>query len=331
VTLTYAGDPNAAAFERFSEFAAGSSWLDAVGAEFGVGTGTAAAALRLPGGGPMTITDDELKHVIATNIASGALPEPVGDPNDFVYMFYFPASTTVLDMHGAPICPAGPPGDFVAGYHYEYADAVRHFAYAVVAGCARAQEVIDYEFTASHELIEAATDPYPTLDPAYNITDYRDAWRYTFGELGDLCNQKRVMSCGHLLTRVWSNAAALSGGSPCVPVPAGEAYFNTSVPTTMLQNVVPGQVLSFPVTGFSDRPVPDWLAYATVYPALSTFYPVLAPDTFHPNNGHVTTLTITVPTTAMHGDYATIYLVSTENVTTYATDFSLWPIALYVP
>ncbi len=70
----------------------------------------------------------------------------------------------------------------------------------------------------SHELIEAATDPLPSSNPAYVQEDNADiVWTLvTDGEVADMCefnDDANVVPPGgtYMIQRTWSNAAAARG------------------------------------------------------------------------------------------------------------------------
>jgi hypothetical protein len=110
-------------------------------------------------------------------------------------------------------------------------------AYAVIPRCSSFDGFtgIDAVTAAtSHELLEGTTDPYGT---AFATTDLAHSyWAEAVGgggEIGDMCAQT-LESFTHfpelpayLVQRCWSNKAALTGGDPCVPLPAGDVYFNS--------------------------------------------------------------------------------------------------------
>jgi hypothetical protein len=86
--------------------------------------------------------------------------------------------------------------------------------------------------SASHEIIEAATDPYPNTGAAYGDLDAdHELWKYMLGgaEIGDMCAQNLSSfgvssELGYAVQRSWSNQAAKSGHDPCVP--QTNVYFN---------------------------------------------------------------------------------------------------------
>ena len=147
---------------------------------------------------------------------------------------------------GAPASDAGGGGGVVStgcvdfgGYHSAIQLDAAHnnavVAYAVVPRCANFDgfKGIDaVTAAASHEIAEAATDPF--LD-AYISTDNAHRYWSTIlggGEVGDMCAQNlgsfvKFPELPYLVQRIWSNKAAVAGTDPCTPVPTGEVYFNT--------------------------------------------------------------------------------------------------------
>ena len=86
---------------------------------------------------------------------------------------------------------------------------------------------------ASHELAEAATDPYPSTNPAWvEVDEAHFYWDRALGggEVGDMCAQfdgsfVKFPELPYLVQRIWSNKAALAGQEPCPPPPPNENYF----------------------------------------------------------------------------------------------------------
>jgi hypothetical protein len=133
----------------------------------------------------------------------------------------------------------------VGGYHGSVTSPVLggDVAYAVVPSCAFGGPTTD-ESTASmsHELIEAATDPFSSDRNVQNVAWYgfdqnHFDWMY-FNELqaenGDACEfyreaffQNTEPSFSYVVQRIWSNSSIAGGHHPCVPVPSGP-YFNVT-------------------------------------------------------------------------------------------------------
>jgi hypothetical protein len=87
--------------------------------------------------------------------------------------------------------------------------------------------------TASHEMLEAVTDPHPITSPAYSgVNDVGLAFSLYLGgaELADMCDGDTApfvtpRDLPFVVQRGWSNRAAASGHDPCVPA-IQDPYFN---------------------------------------------------------------------------------------------------------
>lgn len=149
------------------------------------------------------INDIEIQKEIEMQIDAGNLPKP--DSNT-VYMIHFP-SDMQISVEGMFSCYS------FGGYHNgakneKYGD----LFYAVLPDCAFSLDaqtsVTGATFVASHELIEAVTDPYPTpgSSPAYP-----QAWNDVGGnEIADLCQDGHGKLAGlsgeYTISMEWSNS-----------------------------------------------------------------------------------------------------------------------------
>ena len=93
-------------------------------------------------------------------------------------------------------------------------------------------------FMASHEMVEASTDPFGT---AYAQTDLDHiAWAYFFGsEVGDMCAFHAGAAItpsdiGFAVQRTWSNAAAAAFEDPCVPGESSPLFLAAPVGETSI-------------------------------------------------------------------------------------------------
>jgi len=85
----------------------------------------------------------------------------------------------------------------------------------------------------SHEIVEAATDPFGPTKPAWDTPDAPHAFLPLLvggPEVADYCypfeaSYYVASDIGHAVARSWSNAAAAAGHDPCVPADA-TPYFN---------------------------------------------------------------------------------------------------------
>ena len=204
--------------------------------EYGVGPATSDAPIQLMETATQNLDDTAIQAWLAgkLNMNDPAFGTP--DENT-LYVLVYPQTTTIA-MQGASSCK-----DF-GGYHsnitLDAAHNTLNVAYAVIPSCGNFDgftAVDAVTATTSHEIIEAATDPYPMTMPAYGQVDNNHIyWMFALGggETGDMCAQfkdafGKLPELPYVVQRSWSNKAASAGHDPCVPSPVGQAYFN-SVP-----------------------------------------------------------------------------------------------------
>ena len=87
----------------------------------------------------------------------------------------------------------------------------------------------------SHELVEAATDPFPDSNPAYGQTDDDDiVWTVvTGGEIADMCefnDDANIIPPGstYMVQRTLVERRRRRLKNPCVPRGDHDPYFNSS-------------------------------------------------------------------------------------------------------
>jgi hypothetical protein len=228
VTVTWNSDPNAATFEQFGDVIGASQYWKAVTSEYGVDLAVSRAAnhVRITTAAPKSLSETDIETFIGSRVTTAGSGWPAPTENS-VYILYIPAQTQVL-LEGQETCGQG-----VGGYHSDISAGGRSLAYAVVPQCG---DVNDSTLSASHELAEAATDPYPQTKPAFSgFKPEHLAWDVfqTFeSENGDACEfyQDAFLGAGETdlpfaVQRQWSNARGAAGHHPCVPAPA-VPYFN---------------------------------------------------------------------------------------------------------
>ncbi len=218
ISVTYPGDPLQGSLDTFtSTIFTSSYWM--VGAEYGVKSGHAGAAVHRPDAPPTSIDDTQLQQEIPGWIADGELGQVPSEP---IYIFYFPA--------GVQVTNAGQQGciDF-GGYHSSVPLANGSLvAYAVIPRCSNLclSPLDSATSAASHEIMEASTDPYfENRQGAWGAVDAANIGFSLFpgAEVGDLClltndNLFTPTDLPYLVQRIWSNAAAAANENPCVPV-----------------------------------------------------------------------------------------------------------------
>ena len=233
VTVTWPGDSRANDLEQLGDTVGAGNYWKAVVSEYGALAAVSGTPnhVRLTEAPPASISDSELQTFVETHVAATdatAWPTPAsGNP---VYILYLPESTDLI-LQGQSACAQG-----VGGYHDSTTVNGRSTAYAIVPSCGDFDSVT---LSASHELAEAATDPYPRSRPAWSgFQDTDLAWdmfQQFQSENGDACEFYRDSELApgesdvmFTVQRQWSNKSAKAGHSPCVPAPKGEVYFNTT-------------------------------------------------------------------------------------------------------
>lgn len=334
-TVTFGSDARAPQLEAFAQWIVGSQWLATVGAEYGIGSGSAAGAVHDPQTPPAAITSAEIEAYLGSGVTSGAIPKPAAPFTlaDALYVVYYPQAThittTFVDGIIKKSCT-----DF-GGYHGEVHQNGLDFAYAAIPTCGGNIPGLDavgtVEEIVSHEILEAATDAMPITAPAYQLhADPEDAWYSTFEfevELGDMCEAptRFVMEDGFPAQRTWSNAAAAAGGEPCVPVDPSLPVYGISAPTAT-QHVAAGSAVDIPVTGWSTGPLADWQLTPEFFGGTRLTVQVRNPTL---NNGVATMVHVAVPASVASGSHASYALVSAH--TTDGSDGTMWPLAIDVP
>src|SRR5262249_35501366 len=160
-------------------------------------------------------TDTDLEAWLAKVI--GVAPFPPVVPQA-IYAVFLPQGVTLTETGVGDTCT------FVGGFHGEVWNAGNiDVTYALLprsAGYAGWSDLDLLTGALSHELVEAATDPFYRTYPAYlTVDDPHNIWNaVTYGEVGDLCqfspqSYQRLVD-NYLVQRSWSNASAKAGHDP---------------------------------------------------------------------------------------------------------------------
>jgi hypothetical protein len=328
VPITFQDDPNRPTLEAHAQWAVTSTWLTEVGPEYGVGLGSILGTGEIMTNAPTSITNDQLKSMLAGWIVAGTVPRPSdGTFNSVLYVVYLPSQSTItLTSTGGPTLTSCM--DF-GGFHEEMDLDGIHASYAVVNACPSSTpgltDLEDEEVAASHEIFEAMTDRFPDTAPGWTFTQNTVVpWLLIGGELGDLCALPRVVyhQGQFYAQRIWSDAAAASGTKdPCAPQDPALPYYGVTTATTTVQVAAGGQ-FAFPLVGWSTAPVGAWGLGAQ--PGGGTFNPGVSVDTNSMTNGGRATLTVTVPQGTPQGGYALVWVSSALSM----TDYHLWPLLI---
>jgi hypothetical protein len=248
--IVYPGNPNEAALSTFAQRLAASTYWAETTEEYGVGAlsyaGTTVLAGETP---PDRITSVEIQTWMGQKLRSGAFGAP--DPQA-IYTIVYPATTRIEQPN--PVNPIFGPAASCSnfrGYHNNVgvaltdAGASTNFAYAVLATCTSSLD--DLTEVASHEWVEASTDPEVTENGLFTTSAGPDAAYYSAdpdhavwnilalgGEAGDLCEPERPeavytpLDVGNAVQRTWSNRLAAASHDPCAPPIAGLPFFDSA-------------------------------------------------------------------------------------------------------
>jgi hypothetical protein len=328
VTITYADYPYRADVEAYGDWIVGSDWLATVGAEYGIQLGSN-TNVELPDAAPSTLTDTQIQNLIAGWQSDGTVPTPA--PNTLYMLYLRDAQTHVTGAFGIESCVV------YYGYHSEAMIGNAHFAYALISTCAPSGvygELPQTEQTASHELMEAATDPFYYSAPAYLLDGV-----FTFaGELGDLCQGRNDAEGQFAYQRIWSNRAAAAGDDPCAPPNPNDPYFRVEVSPTQVTQLVIGEETELTFTAWSTAPVPQLGVW--IYSLGGEFQPYVVdpwsgidqtffegltlPDAPLLTNGESGHLKLTLPPTARPGQKAALMVYASRSLDVYTA----WPFVI---
>src|SRR5262249_52989906 len=113
---------------------------------------------------------------------------------------------------------------------------------------------------AAHQLIDAATDPCPPpMDGYYADPPMTDPWSLIRSEISELCGgEAPIIEGSFAFPRVYSNHAAEARKSPCTPFVPDDAWSDVSAVPSTMQVVPRGGSVTFRLTGWSTREIPDW-------------------------------------------------------------------------
>jgi hypothetical protein len=285
VMVTFAGDALASQLESFGSSLMSSTWWNTVRAGMCagatgpcVGDGGPGVSVAIPTPASARYTDSAtggpstLQTWLAGAISSGILPAPgAGAVSNSIYVVFLPQTTSV-SLDGQTSCADG---SFV-GYHAWLTLGAQQIPYAVVVECptlapafpsVQATTLLEQTtIAASHEIVEAASDPIPPTGYALDATNTAN-WGWLDltggGELADMCvdllglNQDHASDGVFVAQRVWSNARAAANQDPCVPPLAGATYFNVAPRQSFFVLPVGGSA-TFEADAFSLAPMSDW-------------------------------------------------------------------------
>lgn len=279
--ITFANDTAdmVAAAEDFVATLGPTTYWSSVATEYGIGGITTGAPVRLAERAPIGINDAVLQTWLREKLTAADAGAEFDPPtSNSLYVIFYPASTHV-SYGGTQSC------QYFFGYHGGLVVNGQHVAYAVIPRCSESGKTLTQVMssTTSHEIIEAATDPWPDDQPGYaQVDDAHFVWEaMLLSEVGDLCAQDTSSfftpaNYSYEVQRSWSNAAARAGKDPCQPELPGEVYF-AAVPVleddviigyqgyaavTKGVKIAVGATKTIDVKLFSEGPHADWTVRA---------------------------------------------------------------------
>jgi hypothetical protein len=263
-------------------------------------------------------------------------------------VIYFPSTTTITMPNNGQTATSC---QQFGGYHSHVVldkagGGTVDTAYAIVPQCTNPLLGIKTSVSASHEIIEAATDPLVTDQQAngYYMDQTRDAWTsISAAEVGDVCallkdfatnpfaspSADEATEGSFTVQRSFSNKSLLANNDPCVPAPAG-VYFNVA-PETETLKMNTGDTKTVTLTGFSNGPTADWDVKTLDFTALTNPFGgggvlSLSLDKAKANNGTTLQLTVKVTGTVDAQTGASFVIISTSG-----NKVSFWPMIVHTP
>jgi hypothetical protein len=353
IPVTFPSDPYQTQIVAFTMGIGASTYWSTIVSQYGVEPATMGTPVILttenePPGTGGTISDGDIQTWLQQAIESGPLMST--NSSNTVYALYFPSGTTITLQQGGQTVTSC---ESFGGYHNSTTDPTTeaNITYAVIPRCGSfetggGQMLTGFDAVsgpASHEYLEAVTDPEPeTNTPAYVQPDLNDIiWQFIVGggEIGDMCAQNpgafyTPSDLAFVVQRAWSNSAAAASHDPCEPELPGEVYFNSVgvLPNTLIDvggesfntnavSVNVGSSVTVPVDLYSDGPTSGpWTVQALDAQTLEGGPAALSFtwDSTSGQNGQTLHLTITANSSPSEGIDAVII------VSQLGTQANLW-------
>jgi hypothetical protein len=176
-------------------------------AQYGIGAGTCHPGF-VDNRTATSVSDAAIHTELNRLFTAGSLPSP--NANTY-YPVHFPSGVVITAPDGSRSCVQ------FCGYHGTYVRNGVNVNYGVIpdigsggcqSGCGTGTVTDNTDSVASHEYVEAVTDPAVGLATVFGPPL---AWydQVDNGEIGDLCNGQEAIGCcnGFTVQKEWSNAA----------------------------------------------------------------------------------------------------------------------------
>jgi hypothetical protein len=269
-------------------------------------------------------------------------------PAETIFLLYLPDGVSYVDHDGNVNCGCS----VLRGAHAWPTVVSPEQPLAFVQRCPSSTPLDSATFVASHEVIEALTDPTGkgfTIPHAGGTARFETTPFASLSddeiEVGDLCSSTRYRENGSLYTRVWSTSAAAAGIDPCVPAlsPPDAPYYAVSGSGSEWAGVSPGGTVDVALVAWSTAPMEDWYVYPYALRGSggrgdNGFVASMSGDTphvldgttyFSVRNGSHVYLHVTAPKTVSAGDWELIDVWSLLAVSR-GDRAHFWPVGIYV-
>lgn len=259
-TVTFAGDDPelVARLERFGDTITTSGWWREVVAGYCAGTddcigdGSPGRHVRVSERLPREVTPPDIEAILNSAAAAGRFGTI--DPNTLV-VTYLPPGVALTDAEVLRYC------DGPRALHHTFRHDGVIVPYALIPRCGDEETLT---VSASHEILEATTNPEPT-DRGFAFGQDSSNLGFTAAgvEPADPCglltrDEPWPIVEGFAVHRAWSNSAASVGTDPCVPAPADRTYLALVPGAATVRLTEPGTTTSLVVEGAADHPTGPW-------------------------------------------------------------------------
>jgi hypothetical protein len=256
-TVTFEGDaPDVVEhLEAFGAMIGRSAWWREIssgycaGADDCIGEGKVGPSIRLRHRLPAEVRDVEIEALLEAEARTGHLTDLDGEA---LVLVYLPPGVFLSDAY-TRYCDGGP-----RAFHRMLRAGSFSFPFAVIPRCGDEGETTA---TASHEILEAATNPDPSA-PGFRLPS-EGAFTAMGAEPVDVCtllnlDQHRTVESGFRLQRAWSNRQAARGGDPCSPSVPGRPYAALLPRTPAVRLSTEGAAATLLLDAASDGTLSSW-------------------------------------------------------------------------
>lgn len=327
VTITFAGDDPAlvSRLEQFGDTITHSAWWREVVDSYCVkpddciGEGRPGLHVRLDESLPADVRDTDVAARVEREATSGRFGPLDADT---LLLVYLPEGVRFADAFVPRYCAGGPRAVHRA---LRLEDAT--VPYSVLPRCSDEAELTA---TASHEILEATTNPDPM---SRGFAFEQDSTSLAFIQSGvepvDPCGLVTMdghwtHAAGFVVQRAWSNRAASLGHDPCVPARAGRPFVALVPREPVVRLTEEGESKTITVEAAADQEVPPWAVSAFDLTGYQDHDPYVEVSLDEPTvaAGQTAKLTITLRRRNARRQ-SVVGLVSTLGVHSY-----MWPVAV---